>query len=113
MAKTPSQVGLAKATTPPMAGGVLPSATSQAADLMHEGTTDLYNPEWGKFFDMLNAAAPGGITNRAGMPGQQTEAPFGSVMDKLSPTYNPQFDPTSPAFLGAVPAAQAMAKGKK
>ncbi len=93
MAKTPSQTGLAKAAMPPMAGGVLPSATSQAADLMHEGTTDLYNPEWGKFFDMLNAAAPGGITNKAGLPGQATEPTFGGVSDPYSPTYNSQIDP--------------------
>jgi hypothetical protein len=93
MAQTPSQRGLAQAAAPIIPGAPTASAAQETADLTHQGTTDLYNPQWGRFFDMLNAAAPGGITAKAGLPGQATEPAFGGVSDPYSPTYNPAIDP--------------------
>lgn len=69
----------------------LMSGGNPGAPQFYANTLDENNPEWGKWFDALNAAAPGGITNRGhGLPGQNAMAPLGSPMDPVSRTYDPQ-----------------------
>jgi hypothetical protein len=60
---------------------------------------------WGPFLDALNAAAPGGITSKAGLPGQDEPA-FGGLSDTIGPNYQPASDPRSPKYLGVVAAAK-------
>ena len=63
MTKTPSQAGLAQATNPDWRN---PESNLFAGrdPWGHEGTPGgpVMSPEWSQFFDMLNQAAPGGIT---------------------------------------------------
>lgn len=105
----PSLTGLKAAAGPTPAA---PAMFQGQDPLNNQGTPGgpIMSPEWSKFFDMLNAAAPGGITNKAGIPGQDTEPKFGGLSDTLSPTYNSAIDPRLHPDL--VANAKLAAKGK-
>lgn len=134
MAKTPSQMGLQKAsqqfgpgdphlgnfgdyTVPQFEDyirqhpGAAPGGTGEtglASDDL-QGYTDLKNAD--TRYAELKSGQPMNIRFGGEIP--TGEPAFGGLSDTLSPTYNAQFDPRSPSYLGAVAAAQTMAKGKK
>jgi hypothetical protein len=84
---SPSQKGLLAAT--------MPGAPQFLDPQGNEGTPGgpVMSPQWSAFFDAVNKAAPGGITSKAGLPGQAAEPTFGGISDPYSPTYNSAIDP--------------------